>query len=45
MVASNPALIAAVKVDPDATYRRMVDVLDQLLGVGAERVSLQVLPK
>lgn len=45
MVASNPHLIAAVKVDPDAPYRRMIDVLDQLLGVGAERVSLQVLPR
>jgi len=40
-VAENPDLIAALKTDLDAEYGRMVDVLDQLQSVGAERVSLQ----
>lgn len=39
-VAQNPNLIAAVKTSPDAPYRFMVDVLDQLQSVGAERVNL-----
>lgn len=39
----NDKLIAAVKTHPDASYRLMVDVLDQLQSAGADRVSLQVL--
>lgn len=42
-VASNPNLIAAVKTHPEASYKYMVDVLDQLKSAGAERISLQVL--
>ena len=42
-VAANPALIAAVKTHPDASYRFMVDVLDALQVAGADRISLQVL--
>ena len=42
-VAQNPNLIAAVKTSPDAPYRFMVDVLDQLESVGAERVNLGIL--
>lgn len=41
-VAENPQLIAAVKTDPQAAYRFMVDVLDALHSAGAERISLQV---
>ena len=39
----NDKLIAAVKTHPDASYRLMVDVLDQLQTAGADRVSLQLL--
>lgn len=42
-VAENPLLIAAVKTRPDAAYRHMVDVLDELQTAGATRVSLQML--
>jgi len=42
-VARNPLLIAAVKTSPDAEYRLMIDVLDQLQLGGATRVSLQAL--
>ena len=42
-VADNPNLIAAVRTDPAAAYGRTVDVLDQLQGAGAARVSLQSL--
>jgi biopolymer transport protein ExbD len=41
--ANNPNLIAAVKTSPDAQYRFMVDVLDQLQAARAERISLQIL--
>lgn len=41
--ASNENLIAAVKTHPNAAYRFMVDVLDQLQSARAERISLQVL--
>ena len=41
-VAENPQLIAAVKTDPQAAYRFMVDVLDALPSAGAERISLQL---
>jgi len=42
-VGQNPGLIAAVKTDPSAPYRFMIDVLDQLQQAGAERISLQML--
>ena len=42
-VSQNPNLIAAVKTAPNAPYRYMVDVLDQLQAVGAERVNLALL--
>ncbi len=42
-VAQNPNLIAAVKTSPGAPYRYMIDVLDQLQAVGAERVNLALL--
>lgn len=42
-VAQNPNLIAAVKTHPQAAYRHMIDVLDQLKAAGAERISLQIL--
>ena len=42
-VALNPNLIAAVKTYPDAPYRYMVDVLDQLHKAGADRISLQIM--
>jgi biopolymer transport protein ExbD len=41
--ATNPNLIAAVKTAPTASYRYMIDVLDQLQGAGADKISLQVL--
>ncbi len=42
-VGQNPNLIAAVKTAPNAPYRYMIDVLDQLQAVGAERVNLALL--
>ncbi|MFQ5746238.1 MAG: ExbD/TolR family protein [Gemmatimonadota bacterium] len=42
-LAANPKLIAAVKTDPDAPYRHMVNVLDEVKLAGAERISLQML--
>lgn len=42
-VSQNENLIAAVKTAPGAPYRYMVDVLDQLQAVGAERVNLGIL--
>jgi|SRR5690606_22881939 len=41
--AQNENLIAAVKTYPDAPYRNMVAVLDQLHKAGAERISLQMM--
>ncbi len=41
--AQNDRLIAAVKTDPTAPYKFMIDVLDQLQNAGAERISLQIL--
>lgn len=41
--ASNPNLIAAVKTSPQAPYRYMIDVLDQLQKAGADKISLRVL--
>jgi biopolymer transport protein ExbD len=42
-LAQNPQLIAAVMTAPNAPYRFMIDVLDQLQAARAERVSLQIL--
>jgi biopolymer transport protein ExbD len=42
-VSQNPNLIAAVKTDPSAPYKRMIDVLDALQSANAERISLQLL--
>ncbi|MBI4410753.1 MAG: biopolymer transporter ExbD [Gemmatimonadetes bacterium] len=42
-VTRNPNLIAAVKTHPEASYRHMVNVLDELQSAGAERISLQML--
>lgn len=41
--AQNDLLIAAVKTAPEAAYKHMIAVLDQLQSAGAERISLQVL--
>jgi biopolymer transport protein ExbD len=43
--ADNPNLIAAVKTDPDAPYKCMVDVLDALHLAKADKISLQMLEK
>jgi biopolymer transport protein ExbD len=40
--ARNPSLIAAVKTAPQAPYRYMVDVLDQLQSARADKISLQI---
>jgi biopolymer transport protein ExbD len=42
-MASNPNLIAAIKTDPNASYRHMINVLDEVKLAGAERISLQML--
>lgn len=42
-VANNPNLIAALKTAPNAPYRFMVDVLDQLQTAGADKISLQLM--
>jgi len=41
-IANNPNIIAAVKTAPNAPYRHMINVLDELQKVNAERVSLQL---
>jgi biopolymer transport protein ExbD len=41
-VARRPGLIAALHTPPEASYGRMVDVLDALQEAGATRISLQV---
>jgi biopolymer transport protein ExbD len=41
--ANNPNLIASVKTSPQAPYRFMVDVLDQLQAARAERIALGIL--
>jgi biopolymer transport protein ExbD len=41
--ADNPNLIAAVKTAPNAPYKYMIDVLDQLQDAKASRISLQIL--
>jgi biopolymer transport protein ExbD len=40
---ANPNLIAAVQTHPDAAYRHMINVLDEVKAAGAERISLQEL--
>ena len=40
---ANPNLIAAVQTHPDAAYRHMVNVLDEVKSAGAQRISLQEL--
>lgn len=42
-LAQNPNLIAAIKTDPAAPYRHMINVLDEVKMSGAERISLQML--
>ena len=39
----NENLIAAIQTHPDAAYRHMVNVLDEVKLAGAERISLQQL--
>ena len=41
-IANNPEIIAAVKTAPDAPYRHMINVLDELQSANAIRVSLQL---
>lgn len=40
-IESNPLIIAAVKVDPEASYENMINVLDELRLAEAERISIQ----
>lgn len=42
-LAANDKLIAAIKTDPNAPYRHMINVLDEVKLAGAERISLQIL--
>jgi biopolymer transport protein ExbD len=42
-LAANANLIAAIQTHPDAPYRAMVNVLDEVKMSGAERISLQEL--
>jgi biopolymer transport protein ExbD len=42
-LANNPNLVAAVKTSPNAPYRFMIDVLDQLQNAGADKISLQMI--
>lgn len=42
-VSQNENLIAAVKTAPNAPYRHMINVLDELQSAGAERIALQQL--
>jgi len=41
-LAANQNLIAAIKTDPTAAYRHMINVLDEVKKAGAERISLQM---
>lgn len=41
-IANNPDIIAAVKTAPDAPYRHMINVLDELQKAAAQRISLQL---
>jgi len=42
-LAANENLIAAIKTDPFAPYKHMINVLDEVKLAGAERISLQML--
>ena len=42
-LANNDKLIAAIKTSPQAPYRHMINVLDEVKLAGAERISLQML--
>lgn len=42
-LSGNENLIAAIQTHPDAAYRHMVNVLDEVKLAGAERISLQEL--
>ncbi len=44
-IADNPEIIAAVKTAPEAPYRHMINVLDELQSASAQRVSLQLWEK
>lgn len=39
-VAANPAIITVIKVDKDATYVNMVDVVDELWGAGIKKFAM-----
>ncbi len=41
-IANNPDIIAAVKTSPNAPYRAMINVLDELQQAATQRVSLQL---
>jgi biopolymer transport protein ExbD len=41
-ISNNPEIIAAVKTAPDAPYRHMINVLDELQSAAAQRISLQL---
>ena len=42
-LAANENLIAAIKTDPFAPYKHMINVLDEVKMAGADRISLQML--
>ncbi len=42
-LAANENLIAAIKTDPGAPYKHMINVLDEVKLAGADRISLQML--
>jgi len=42
-LAANENLIAAIKTDPSAPYKHMINVLDEVKLAGADRISLQML--
>jgi biopolymer transport protein ExbD len=42
-LSANPKLIVAVKTDPAAPYRHMINTLDEVKLAGAERISLQMM--
>lgn len=41
-ISNNPDIIAAVKTAPNAPYRHMINVLDELQSAAAQRISLQL---
>ncbi|TDI89595.1 MAG: biopolymer transporter ExbD [Chloroflexi bacterium] len=42
-LAANENLIAAIKTHPEAPYKHMINVLDEVKLAGADRISLQML--